>query len=75
MLVQVDRFSPPLPRHLNQRLEMLGGSTAPHREVGLDCRPAQMPVENRLSRLKPDALVLAVQQFAQTLYSARGQLA
>ena len=54
---------------------MLGGSTASHGEIGLDCRSTQMPVEDCLRRLKPDALVLTIQELAQTLYSARGQLA
>src|SRR5258708_2597238 len=44
-------------------------------DVRLDCRSAQMAVENCLRRLKLDALVLAVQQLAQTLHGARGQLA
>ena len=49
---------------------MLGGSTAPHRDIGLDCWSAQMPVENCLRRLKPNALIIAVQQLAQALYGA-----
>ena len=74
-LIQVYRLGSPLPRHLEQRLEMLGGSTAPHRDIGLDCRSAQMAVEDCLRRLELDALVIAVQQLAQALYSTRGQLA
>jgi len=47
-LIQVYRRGSPPPRYLDQRLEMLGGSTASNREVGLDCRSAQMTVEDRL---------------------------
>jgi hypothetical protein len=36
---------------------MLGGSTASHSEVGLDCWPAQMAVEDCLRSFEPDALV------------------
>src|SRR4029453_16068413 len=47
--------------------------TATKTNVCLDCRTAKMAIENCLRGLKPDALVLAVQQLAQTLYSARRQ--
>ena len=36
---------------------MLGGSTAPHREIGLNCRSAQVTIEDCFCRLKLDALV------------------
>ena len=60
--------------HLQQRLETLGGSTSSHRDIGVDCRSAQMPVEDCLRGLELDALVRAVQQLATPLYSARRQL-
>ena len=41
---------------------MSGESTASHREIGLDCRSAEMPVEDRLGRLQTHSLVVAVEQ-------------
>jgi hypothetical protein len=36
---------------------MVVGSTASQREIGLDCRSAQMPVEDRLGRFQAHSLV------------------
>jgi hypothetical protein len=44
-------------------------------DVRLNGGSTEMPVEDCLRGLESNALVLAVQQFAQALYSARGQLA
>src|SRR5262249_29633460 len=40
-LIQVYRFGSPLPRHLDRRLKLIGGSAASNHEIGLDCRSAQ----------------------------------
>ena len=66
-LIQVDRLGSSFPRHLKQRLEMLVGSTAPHSEIGLDCRAAQMPVEDRSGRFQLHAGVARMQQLRQLL--------
>ena len=48
MLVQVYRLGSPLPRHLEQRRKVIVRDTAIEADVCLDCRPAQMPIENCL---------------------------
>jgi hypothetical protein len=54
---------------------MSGGSIPSQREIGLDCRSAQMAAENCFGGLKLDALVVAVQEFAQALDREWGQIA
>ena len=68
---RVDRLGSPLPRHLDQRRNVIIRDTTIEADVRLDCRSAQMPVEDRLCRLKLDALIRALQQLTQALDRAR----
>ena len=63
-VIQVYRLGSPLPRHLKQRRKMTVRDTTMAADVRLDCRSAQMPVEDGFRRLELDALVRAVQKLA-----------
>ena len=57
---------------LDQRRQVAVGATATKADIRLNCRTAKMAIEDCLRGLESDALVLAVQQLAQALDSARG---
>ena len=70
-LIQVYRLGSPLPRHLDQRRNVLIRDTTMEGDVCLNCRPAKIPVEDRLGRFQAHSLIAAVEQLAQPLDSAR----
>ena len=71
-IVQQDRLQRATAGDFEQRLKVIIRDTATKADVSLDCRTAEMAIENCLGGLKPDALVLAVQQLAEAHYGARG---
>src|SRR5262249_22439150 len=74
IVLQLDRLQGTALRHFEQRSDMGVLYAGAEADVRLDRRPAEMSVEDCLRGLEPNALVFAVQQFAQALHSARGQL-
>ena len=63
-----DLLASPLPRHSNQRLEVIGGRAGPRREIGQDRRFTSTPVEMRLRSFEPHTLFVALEQLAQARY-------
>jgi adenylate cyclase len=74
-VLQQDRFRCSSARDLKHRLKMTVGVGVVEADGRLDRRTAEMPVEDCLRSLQPNALVVAVEQLAKALYSARRQLA
>jgi len=62
-----DRLQRATASDFDQRCKMTIGDTATETDVCLDCRPAEMPVEDRPGGLQTHSLVVAVEQLAQAL--------
>jgi hypothetical protein len=60
--------------NFEKRRKVIVRDAAMEADVCLDCRSAQMAVENRSCSFQTHSFIAAVQQFAQALYGARRKL-
>ena len=72
-ILQHDRLQRATASHLDQRRKVIVRGIGIEVDVGLNCRSAQIPVEDCPRRLELDTLVAAVQQLTQARDRARRQ--